>query len=214
MSLRNNANATNSKTFDWFIGSNGLEFRLISDDLNTYTNYMRVRRSGMTIDTLEVPKLDVQGTLKVYTHAIASDADSALVWDRSTNAYKVAKISRDYISGTYTPTLTNILNISASTAYVCQYMQIGNVVTVSGKFDVDPTSASSLVRLGISLPASTNFTADHQAGGTATNVTVLGYTGPIFADATNDRLEFAIDIGTTDTNLSYYFTVTYLIDNS
>src|SRR5438093_6787266 len=33
-------------------------------------------------------------------------------------------------AGTYTPTLTNSVNVAASTAYVCQYLRVGAVVTV------------------------------------------------------------------------------------
>src|SRR5438552_1367658 len=36
-------------------------------------------------------------------------------------------------SGSYTPRLTNVANLSASTAYTCQWMRVGNTVTVSGK---------------------------------------------------------------------------------
>lgn len=177
------------------------------------TERMRITSDGElwvnSSSDLGTGKLQVTGTIQMQDgnqgsgKVLTSDANGIGTWQ-----------TVGYSSGTYTPTLTNILNISASTAYVCQYMQIGNVVTVSGKFDIDPTTASSLVRLGISLPNSTNFTADHQAGGTGTNVTVLGYTGPIIADPTNDRLEFAINVSTDVSNLSYYFTVTYLIDNS
>src|SRR5439155_66361 len=47
----------------------------------------------------------------------------------------------DLASGTYTPTLTNSVNVAASTAYTCQYLRVGSVVTVSGQMDIDPTGA-------------------------------------------------------------------------
>lgn len=67
-------------------------------------------------------------------------------------------------SGTWTPTLTGVTNVAASTAYEGQWMRVGNVVTASGKFDCDPT-ASALTTLRISLPVASNFTAGNQLGG-------------------------------------------------
>lgn len=91
--LRWTAAATNAKSYGAFLGGNYIAYRLLSDDLMTETRYMEVVRTGMTIDTLRMPKLDVTGTLKVYTHAIGADSDSAIVWNRSTNAYEYAKIN-------------------------------------------------------------------------------------------------------------------------
>lgn len=54
-------------------------------------------------------------------------------------------------SGTYTPTLTNNTNLSASTASEFFYTRIGNIVHVAGEFTADPTSTGSTV-LVISLP--------------------------------------------------------------
>lgn len=67
-------------------------------------------------------------------------------------------------SGTYVPSLTNTTNVAASTAYSCQYMRVGNVVTVSGQVDIDPTAAGAVV-LRMSLPITSSFTATRQAGG-------------------------------------------------
>lgn len=100
--IRNNANATDAKSYDWFLGSSGIQFRILSDDMMTSTDYLRMVRSGMTIDTLQMPKLDISGTLKVYTHAIASNSDSAVVWDRATNAYKIAAINAAGVTTLYT----------------------------------------------------------------------------------------------------------------
>src|SRR3989304_10106925 len=61
-------------------------------------------------------------------------------------------ITETFSSGTYTPTLTNGTNVAASTAFECQWMRIGSVVCVRGKFNLDPTSANTTTILGISLP--------------------------------------------------------------
>ncbi|HYD02006.1 MAG TPA: hypothetical protein VEB22_12330 [Phycisphaerales bacterium] len=71
------------------------------------------------------------------------------------------------LSGTYTPTLTNSTNVASSTAYPAVYMRVGNVVTVAGACDIDPTAGATLTTLQISLPIASNFTASTQCHGVA-----------------------------------------------
>ena len=112
-------------------------------------------------------------------------------------------------SGTYTPTLTNVTNISASTAYACQYMRVGNVCTVSGKVDIDPTAAGA-IELGMSLPIASNLAAQEQCAGTVVGVTALDDALWVEGDATNNRAAIKCTaIGVA--NHSNYFTFTYLI---
>jgi hypothetical protein len=69
-------------------------------------------------------------------------------------------------SGTYSPTLTQTTNVSSSTPAACQYMRIGNVVTVSGVVSVTCTAgASTPTTLGISLPIASDLAATTQCGG-------------------------------------------------
>lgn len=110
-------------------------------------------------------------------------------------------------AGTYTPTLTNVANLDASTAYACQYLRVGQVVTVSGKVDVDPT-AGAATQLGISLPLASNFGNAQECGGAAFASGIAGQGAAIRADATNDRAEMvwvAVDL----TNQPMYFSFTY-----
>jgi hypothetical protein len=93
------------------------------------------------------------------------------------------------VSGTYTPTLTGVTNIQGLVAFVCQYVQLGDVVTVSGQINLDPTSTGDTA-FGISLPVASNFASRTQCGGILTTGESVG--GPmsafgIYADATNDR---------------------------
>ena len=112
-------------------------------------------------------------------------------------------------SGTYTPTLTNVTNISASTAYVCQYMRVGSVVTVSGKVDIDAT-AGGAIELGMSLPIASDFSAEENCGGLAICETANEDTIAIFADSTNDRATFQSNKGGAS-NHGHHFTFTYRI---
>lgn len=113
-------------------------------------------------------------------------------------------------SGTYTPTLTNNANLTASTAYACQYMRVKNVVTVSGKVDVTPTLAATDTKLFISLPIASTLSAEENCGGTAQSKNIAGQGAAILADIVGNQalMEWkATDI----TNQPMYFSFTYLI---
>ncbi|HKY81893.1 MAG TPA: hypothetical protein VJM09_10545 [Sphingobium sp.] len=92
-------------------------------------------------------------------------------------------------SGTYTPTLTNVSNVTTSIASPLQYMRVGNTVTVSGKIDIQPTALATSTQLGISLPIASNFANDYECGGTASAVGGAQEAAGIFADTTNDRAQ-------------------------
>jgi hypothetical protein len=114
-----------------------------------------------------------------------------------------------YTSGIYTPTLYNTTNIAASTAYECQYFQVNDMVTVTGKVDVDPTAAG-LTQLGIDLPAASNLGAAEDCAGVAFAPRVAAQGAAIIGSAANNRaiMEWiAVDV----TNQPMYFTFTYQI---
>jgi len=112
-------------------------------------------------------------------------------------------------SGTYTPTLTNVTNIAASTAYECQYLRVGNTVTVSGKVDMDVTIGAAS-ELGMSLPIASAMTAEENLGGTASSPAAASLVSAVRADATNDRAAFVFT-AISLTNDSYWFEFTYQI---
>jgi hypothetical protein len=113
-------------------------------------------------------------------------------------------------SGTYTPTLTNSANLTASTARLCTFSRIGNSVTVAGQVDIDPTTTLTLTTLGISLPIASNFTTAFQAGGASAAIDVSDGSAGIQSDATNDRVTFQY-VCTDVTNHTMTFTFTYQI---
>lgn len=111
--------------------------------------------------------------------------------------------------GTYTPTLTGVTNIQATTTYQCQYMRVGNVVTVSGLIDIDATVVGNTV-LGISLPIASNFANNYECAGTICASTVASQCGRITADTTNDRANVTIQTVSL-ANESHAFTFTYTV---
>jgi hypothetical protein len=110
-------------------------------------------------------------------------------------------------SGTYTPTLTNVTNVDASTSQVSSYMRVGNVVTVCGSVNIDPTAAGS-TEIRMSIPVASDFTAAHQAGGTFNDVTNQG--GGIFAAPSTDDVRL-IFTASSVVNTSFYFSFTYRV---
>lgn len=112
--------------------------------------------------------------------------------------------------GSYTPTLINVANLSASTAYVCQYLQVGNVITVSGKADVDPILPGTITQLGISLPVNSNLVAQEQCAGVASASDIGGQSAAILGDAVNNRAEMKW-LSSDISNQAMYFTFTYKI---
>jgi hypothetical protein len=121
-----------------------------------------------------------------------------------------ALTSTTLTSGTYTPTLTNVANLDASTAYACQYLRVGSVVTVSGKVDIDPTAPATQTRLGISLPIASNMAITANCGGVAFATAIAGQGAAIFGDSTNDRAELQFVSGDI-TNQPMFFSFTYQI---
>lgn len=111
-------------------------------------------------------------------------------------------------SGQYTPTLTHVTNVDASTAFQCHWMRIGNVVHVSGKVSIDPTSATTLTQLGFTLPFASGFSTDGEAGGTF--ATAAGDVGIILGDGANTRVEFQVTPAGAG-NVTYWFTFTYFL---
>lgn len=114
------------------------------------------------------------------------------------------------VAGLYTPTLTGVANVDASTAYRAHYIRVGSIVHVTGKVDVDPTTAATFTQLGISFPVASNVTAaDHGAGCINSNGGNNGY-GTVYADGTNKRAE-AFFFPSVNTNQPWFFTFSYRI---
>lgn len=112
-------------------------------------------------------------------------------------------------SGTYTPTLTNVANVAASTAYAAQWLRLGSTVTVSGKVDIDPT-ATTATTLALSLPVASNLSAEEQCAGTAANGTLAAQSAAILGDPVNDLALLSFD-ATNTANRSWFYTFTYRV---
>jgi hypothetical protein len=118
------------------------------------------------------------------------------------------------LSGTYTPTLTNNANITSSTAYQCQYMRVGNVVTVSGQVDITATSVLTLTQLIMTLPISSSFPVSgfNYCGGTAYFQNGAAFaTGYINANQSATTVSLVYRTGATTPISQFFFSFTYQI---
>jgi hypothetical protein len=110
----------------------------------------------------------------------------------------------------YTPGLTNVANLDGSTAYVCQWLQVGDRVHVAGKVSVDPTTPGVSTRLGIALPVASNIGAEEDCGGVAFAPGVAGGGAAIKGDAANNRAEL-IFVANFATNQDMFFSFSYKV---
>lgn len=108
---------------------------------------------NINVGTLQLSYTGTPGAGKVLT----SDADGTATWETAATC----------TSSTYTPTITDSANTIARTAYQCQWSRAGNVVTVSGVADVDPSAPATSTIIKITLPVTSNFTLTGNLGGTA-----------------------------------------------
>lgn len=113
-------------------------------------------------------------------------------------------------SGTYTPTGTIGVNVSAVTPSQSQYMRVGNTVTVSGKLSFT-TSASGVSRFTISVPVASNFGALEDAAGVATGGDGTFGVIAIQADNPSDTVQFSGNAPSAGTWTSVLFTFTYQV---
>lgn len=125
------------------------------------------------------------------------------------NAGAVTGTTNQYIaSGTYTPTLTNVTNVAASTARLCTWLRVGNSVRVWGQLDIDLTTTLLASEIGVSLPIASALTTAYQLAGTANAIAFQANWG-IQADAVNDRAQFKATGIASVTNDTYTFDFGY-----
>jgi len=128
------------------------------------------------------------------------------------NANALSGPTNQYIgSGTYTPVVTPVANIDTAVPTVCQWMRVGNVVTVSGRIDIDATlAANTVTTIRVALPLASNLTANGQACGSGMGTVAPGEAIAIAPDTVNDAVNMTWYSLSTATH-AMVFTFTYLV---
>ena len=124
------------------------------------------------------------------------------------SAISAAIAALNLASGVYTPTLTSVSNVDSTTAFQCQYLRVGSVVSVSGVALIDPTAAAD-TQVGVSLPIASNFGAIEDCAGSGAALSAL-WAVAIYADATNNRAEIRF-IAPDTTGRNVYLSFQYRI---
>lgn len=126
------------------------------------------------------------------------------------NAGAVTGTTNQYVaSGTYTPTYTAVANCTVTSGGACQWLRVGNVVTVSGQLEVNPTTAATTTTWGISLPIASALNDFVHCSGVCVSVYD---SATIEADLTNDRANVSTALTNSgDVNRVWTFTFTYVV---
>lgn len=113
-------------------------------------------------------------------------------------------------TGTFTPTATVGTNMATCTTSLARYTRLGNIVTVYGTVQMDPTAGGDAdTHCELSLPIPSNFTTATDANGLfQTGTTVRG--GLIQGDTSDDRVDFAYAAG-SDEARTHFYTYQYVV---
>lgn len=156
--------------------------------------------------------LHVDGDLRIGTVASSTVGVDSLLTIHNGVVQAIAPTALPaYSEGAYIPTLTGVANIDGVTADSLHYYRYGNNVTVYGAFQADPTLNLVTTQIGVSLVPglASNFTLAHQASG-GVNLSINGYPGKVYADATNDRAQIEF-VAAATSNMSFTINFTYKI---
>jgi len=120
---------------------------------------------------------------------------------------------QDIRSGTYTPTVYGVNNVTSASASECQWSRVGNVVTVSGKVTIEPTANNTSTSIYMTKPVDSSFTQTYQAGGTGMSVdtTAVGHAAAITAETTFYYIKFAYHETHGTASEDFTFSYTYLV---
>jgi len=116
-------------------------------------------------------------------------------------------------SSTYTPSITNAANTTQTTAVLCRYTRVGNIVTVYGMLNLAVNVIGSGVSFEVSLPVSSNLTnanEDLSGVGAAYPSGAASETYRALAETTNDTASFS-GLGFNSNNHGVGFTFSYIV---
>lgn len=170
------------------------------------TNTWYATGTGLGIGTVTPSeKLEVSGNIKASAPAYSSGGADFLVRNQTSGRFETKAIADE---GSYTPTLFNTTNVAASTAQTFQYQVIGSVMHVWGEVDIDPTSATTLTVLGISLPASYTYCVSATTDLAGTAADDLNTVARVRGDVANSRAELRMTpTDVTNRRFSVHFTI-------
>ncbi|MEZ5013788.1 MAG: hypothetical protein R2794_05805 [Chitinophagales bacterium] len=122
------------------------------------------------------------------------------------NAGSMTGTSNQYIgSGTYSPSTSNLSNVGSLSVTETQWIRVGNVVTVSGRFTVTPTTTAGC-SFEISFPIASNITNADDCAGVAFCGSIAGQGAEVIGVVANDTALIQwVSTNTTTSTWSYTY---------
>jgi hypothetical protein len=200
----------NTATYLTWGGAYGTDIPTISGTSGSGSNgFLQFYPAGSTSGVKMALRRTGQLSLPSYTSSSAFTGTSVATL-AVTNAGDIITIAPQQVtaSGTYTPTWTGLANVTSVTAFSCQYMRVGDTVTVSGWVTIDPVSDNTPTSLSFSLPINSNTASVNFLNGTG--VTQGGGAAASLSGYAANFGEFEV-IPSLATAVNYAFHFTYRI---
>jgi hypothetical protein len=191
-------------------GAYGTDIPTISGTSGSGSNgFLQFYPAGSTSGVKMALRRTGQLSLPSYTSSTAFTGTSVATL-AVTNAGDIITIAPQQVtsSGTYTPTWTGLANVTSVTAFSCQYMRVGDTVTVSGWVTIDPVSDNTPTSLSFSLPINSDVSVVNRLNGTG--VTQGGGAAASLSGYGSNFGEFEV-IPSLATAVNYSFHFTYRI---
>jgi hypothetical protein len=200
----------NTATYLTWGGAYGTDIPTISGTSGSGSNgFLQFYPAGSTSGVKMALRRTGQLSIPSYTSSSAFTGTSVATL-AVTNAGDVITIAPQQVtaSGTYTPTWTGLANVTSVTAFSCQYMRVGDTVTVSGWVTIDPVSDNTPTSLSFSLPINSDVSVVNRLNGTG--VTQGGGAAASMSGYSVNFGEFEV-IPSLATAVNYAFHFTYRI---
>jgi hypothetical protein len=113
--------------------------------------------------------------------------------------------------GTYTPSGSANVNLDSLSLSTAQYVRVGNIVIVSGRFTADPTSGTAQTSFEMTLPVASNLANAEDCSGTAFCGIVAGLGGEVIGVPANDTAKVQWQAVGTAVSRSWSFIFSYQV---
>jgi hypothetical protein len=154
------------------------------------------------VDSLPISKIT---GLQAELDALQAEIDAAEVT-------LAGKVTATFAQGVWTPTITGITNVAATTSGVCHYTRLGNQVHCWGQILVDPTAAApTQTVVDITLPVASVLATATDIFGVVNSfgATQVGAAIQSSADNTKARLSMR---AVSDVNAAWIFEFDYVVN--
>lgn len=183
--------------------SAGVTFQAVND-ANSAAVPFEFRASQMQFSTAGSNRLAIDNSGNVQ---MAHYGAGLATFDSSGN---ITSVNTTLTASTYTPTSTNVTNITSSTPNNTTYSRVGNIVTVYGTITVTETLAVAS-QVDVSLPIASNLAAATDLNGLGNSDASVANNIVIKGDATNDRASIYFTALSVGGNGIIYYSYQYKV---